>query len=170
MNAIIDADTHIAESESMWNLIDGSMYRRRPLMVSAPQDTLYRDFNVLWLIDGNIFPKASGKGGFRLITLLVPCLDGWGVPEDQGIGLTRLAVESGVFPLYEVEDGWRYTLNVAEKTRPVRDYLKVQRRYRGLDEAAIDELQREVDEGWARLQVSACRTPAPAPRAPLPPA
>src|SRR6185369_5093393 len=28
----------------------------------------YRDFNVLWLIDGNIFPKAAGKGGFRLIT------------------------------------------------------------------------------------------------------
>ena len=37
-------------------------------MVSAPDDTLYRDFNVLWLIDGNIFPKASGKGGFRIIT------------------------------------------------------------------------------------------------------
>ncbi len=68
MNGIIDADTHIAESESMWNLIDETMYRRRPVMVSAPNDTLYRDFNVLWLIDGNIFPKAAGKGGFRLIT------------------------------------------------------------------------------------------------------
>lgn len=68
MNAIIDADTHIAESESMWQLIDRSMYHRRPVMVSAPEDTLYRDFNVLWLIDGNIFPKAAGKGGFRLIT------------------------------------------------------------------------------------------------------
>jgi hypothetical protein len=38
--------THIAESESMWNLIDQSMYHRRPVMVSAPDDTLYRDFNV----------------------------------------------------------------------------------------------------------------------------
>ncbi len=68
MNGIIDADTHIAESESMWNLIDETMYHRRPVMVSAPDDTLYRDFNVLWLIDGNIFPKAAGRGGFRLIT------------------------------------------------------------------------------------------------------
>jgi uncharacterized protein len=68
MNAIIDADTHIAESEVMWELIDQSMYQRRPVMVSAPEDTLYRDFNVLWLIDGNIFPKAAGRGGFRLIT------------------------------------------------------------------------------------------------------
>jgi aminocarboxymuconate-semialdehyde decarboxylase len=68
MNGIIDADTHIAESETMWALIDKSMYHRRPVMLSAPEDTLYRDFNVLWLIDGNIFPKASGKGGFRIIT------------------------------------------------------------------------------------------------------
>src|SRR6185295_602993 len=68
MNGIIDADTHIAESESMWELIDPSMYHRRPVLVAAPDDTLYRDFNVLWLIDGNIFPKAAGKGGFRLIT------------------------------------------------------------------------------------------------------
>jgi predicted TIM-barrel fold metal-dependent hydrolase len=65
---MIDADTHIAESESMWELVDESMRHRRPVMLTAPDDTLYRDFNVLWLIDGNIFPKASGKGGFRLIT------------------------------------------------------------------------------------------------------
>ena len=95
--------------------------------------------------------KAKAIRGFRLITLLVPCLDGWGVPEDQGIGLTRLAVESGVFPLYEVEDGHRYTLSGPGKTRPVRDYLEVQRRYRDLDEDAVETLQREVDEGWVRL-------------------
>ena len=95
--------------------------------------------------------KARSIRGFRLITLLVPCLDGWGVPEDQGIGLTRLAVESGVFPLYEVEDGHRYTLSGPGKTRPVRDYLEVQRRYRDLDEDAVETLQREVDEGWLRL-------------------
>ena len=68
MTGIIDADTHIAESERMWQLIDESMYARRPVMLSVPGDTLYRDFNVMWLIDGRIFPKAAGKGGFRIIT------------------------------------------------------------------------------------------------------
>ena len=68
MTGIIDADTHIAESESMWKLFDKDLYQRRPVLLAAPDDTLYRDFNVLWLIDGNIFPKASGKGGFRIIT------------------------------------------------------------------------------------------------------
>jgi len=101
--------------------------------------------------------KTKAMRGFRLITLLVPCLGGWGVPEDQGLALTRLAVESGVFPLYEVEDGWRYTLNGPFKSRPVRDYLAVQSRYRGLDERDVATLQREVDEGWARLLAHAQR-------------
>jgi pyruvate/2-oxoacid:ferredoxin oxidoreductase beta subunit len=96
--------------------------------------------------------KAKSMRGLRLLTLLVPCLDGWGVPEDQGIHVARLAVQSGVFPLYEVEDGARYTLNDPPKSLPVRDYLRTQRRYEQLDEAEVDELQREVDAGWARLQ------------------
>jgi hypothetical protein len=66
MPGIIDADTHIAESESMWKYFDPRMYQRRPVMVSAPEDTLYRDFNVLWLIDGNIFPKPRAKADFGL--------------------------------------------------------------------------------------------------------
>jgi predicted TIM-barrel fold metal-dependent hydrolase len=68
MTGIIDADTHIAESQSMWQLMDESMYSRRPVMVSAPDDTLYGGFNMLWLIDGHVFPKPAGKGGFRIIT------------------------------------------------------------------------------------------------------
>src|SRR3990172_570946 len=95
--------------------------------------------------------KAKSMRGTRLITLLIPCLDGWGVPEDQGLAIARLAAQTGVFPLYEVEDGWRYTLNDPPKTRPVRDQLQPQRRYRGLSDEAVEELQREVDAGWARL-------------------
>jgi predicted TIM-barrel fold metal-dependent hydrolase len=68
MHGVIDSDTHVAESLSMWNLIDADMRHRRPVLVSMPDDTLYKDWNVLWLIDGNIFPKPVGKGGFRLIT------------------------------------------------------------------------------------------------------
>ena len=96
--------------------------------------------------------KAKSMHGLRLITLLVPCLDGWGIPDDQGIALARLAVESGVFPLYEVEDGCRYTLNAPGERRPVREYLEAQRRYRDVSDGEIEQLQREVDAGWERLQ------------------
>jgi pyruvate/2-oxoacid:ferredoxin oxidoreductase beta subunit len=96
--------------------------------------------------------KAKSMHGMRIITLLVPCLDGWGLPDDGGLQAARLAVESGVFPLYEVEEGYRYTLNQTEKTRPVRDYLRAQKRYRNLTTEETDILQAEVDAGWARLR------------------
>ncbi len=95
--------------------------------------------------------KAKSMRGLRIITLLVPCLDGWGLPDDGGLRAARYAVESGAFPLYEVEDGTQYTLNHTERSRPVSDYLALQRRYRHLEADAITNLQSEVDESWTRL-------------------
>jgi hypothetical protein len=68
MNGIIDADTHISESEAMWAIMDKSMYPRRPLMLSVPDDTAFGNRNAFWLIDGEIYPKPAGKGSFALVT------------------------------------------------------------------------------------------------------
>lgn len=68
MNGIIDADTHISESEAMWAMMDKSMYARRPLMLSVPDDTTFGNRNAFWLIDGEIYPKPAGKGSFALVT------------------------------------------------------------------------------------------------------
>jgi len=95
--------------------------------------------------------KAKGIRGTRIITVLIPCLDGWGLPDDAGLTAARYAVECGAFPLYEIEDATRYTMSVAEKTRPVSDYLALQRRYRGLPDADVATLQAEIDGGWAKL-------------------
>lgn len=102
--------------------------------------------------------KAKQMQGTRIITLLIPCMDGWGVADDAGLQTARYAVESGAFPLYEVEDGHRYTLNHTSKTRPVADYLALQRRYRNMASADIQTLQAEIDEGWATLQERASRS------------
>lgn len=68
MATVIDADTHIIESPSMWQHFDAALHPRRPLLLTVPGDTAYRGRNAFWLIDGNIFPKPAGKGGFRLAT------------------------------------------------------------------------------------------------------
>jgi pyruvate ferredoxin oxidoreductase beta subunit/2-oxoisovalerate ferredoxin oxidoreductase beta subunit len=92
------------------------------------------------------------KGGFRFLVVLSPCLDGWGIADDGGARTSRLAVESGIFPLYEVENGRAYTLNRGPKGVPVARYVEGQKRYEHLSESDIAQLQSEVDRNWHALQ------------------
>jgi pyruvate/2-oxoacid:ferredoxin oxidoreductase beta subunit len=92
--------------------------------------------------------KAKAIRGFRILTLLVPCIDGWGLEDDGGLRAARYAVECGAFPVYEVEHGNRYTLNHALRPRRVAEYLALQKRYRDLGADETAALQAEVDEGW----------------------
>lgn len=106
--------------------------------------------------------KAKSIRGTRILTLLIPCLDGWGLPDDAGLTAARYAVECGAFPLYEVENGRMWTVNHSAKTRPVGDYLALQSRYRHMTAEQIEALQAEIDEGWERLlrQAEASRATA----------
>ena len=68
------------------------------------------------------------------------------------IRISRLAVESKVFPLYEVENGEKWTINVQPKREvPVREYLKLQGRFSHLTEEDIEFIQENVDREWERL-------------------
>ena len=96
--------------------------------------------------------KAKRIRGSKVITVLIPCLDGWGLPDNFGIAAARLAVETGIFPLYEVEGGTKYTLNHQAKTRAVADYLLLQKRYAHLTPEDIIAIQASVDLNWERLR------------------
>ena len=65
---VVDADTHIAEPAQMWEHLDPEWYARRPIDVQIPDDTWYGKSDHMWLIDGNVFPRAAGKAGNRLVT------------------------------------------------------------------------------------------------------
>lgn len=95
--------------------------------------------------------KAKNIRGTKVIIVLIPCLAGWGLADDSGIRVTRLAVDSGVFPLYEVENGVDYTLNHTQKSKPVNEYLSVQKRYRHLQDEDVAQIQAGVDSEWERL-------------------
>ncbi len=95
--------------------------------------------------------KARALSGTRFINVMCPCVPGWGIPDDRSFRVARLAVESKAWPLYEVEEGLRYTITREPAGIPVAEYLRAQQRYAHLTEAEIQEIQAEVDRRWAQL-------------------
>jgi pyruvate/2-oxoacid:ferredoxin oxidoreductase beta subunit len=95
--------------------------------------------------------KAKEIRGTKLISVLIPCLPGWGLAENVAVKTARLAALSGMFPLYEVEDGIHYTLTQPEKSVPVKEYIQLQKRFRHLSDDEIEILQERVDREWNRL-------------------
>jgi len=95
--------------------------------------------------------KAAATPGAAYVHVLSVCPTGWRIPIDEGIRYGRLAVESGVFPLYEVVDG-KYTMTYKpEKLLPVTDYLKGQGRFRHLSPADLEHIQEGVTQDYEKL-------------------
>ena len=95
--------------------------------------------------------KGAATRGPAYIHILNVCPVGWRCRPELTIKLGRLAVQTGIFPLYEVEDG-RHKLSVhPAKLKPVQGYLKLQGRFRHLSEETITEIQHRVDREYTKL-------------------
>jgi len=98
--------------------------------------------------------KAKPIKGTRFIHLVAPCPAGWGFPTKDTVKIGRLAVETGVVVLFEVEDGvFRLTgksLNMAKsgRKRPVEEYLKLQGRFKMMSAEQSADFQRQTDRLW----------------------
>jgi pyruvate ferredoxin oxidoreductase beta subunit len=93
--------------------------------------------------------------GPAYVHILSVCPTGWRCQPDLTIELGRLAVETGIFPLYEVIDG-EYRLSVDyPELRPVRDYLKKQGRFKHLTDDAIELIQERVENEYIKLREKA---------------
>ena len=84
-------------------------------------------------------------GGFRYIHVHSPCPTGWRFPENQMVEIARLAVECGMWRLYEVENGVRRITHGPEPRRPVAEYLARQGRFRHLSPEERLHIQAVVD-------------------------
>ncbi|MBN1855853.1 MAG: pyruvate synthase subunit beta [Dehalococcoidia bacterium] len=108
----------------------------------------------------NKIKKGSEVKGPAYVHVLTPCPTGWRTPSNFTIEIGKLAVETGIFPLYEIENG-RYRLNVTPtKLKPVEQYLKAQGRFRHLSPGELEKIQKDVDEGYAKLKEKVACFPA----------
>jgi len=102
--------------------------------------------------------KGLETNGPAYVHILSVCPTGWRCLPELSVRIGRLAVETGIFPLYEVENG-RYKLSFDfPKLRPIDDYLKSQGRFKHLSPDEIKKIQARVTEEYQKLKKMAVRS------------
>ena len=96
--------------------------------------------------------RARTIRGTRFIHILAPCPPGWKTQNDETIDLARQAVQTRVFPLFEVENGRNWRLTVDHAGEPVAPYIRRQARFKHLTDEQVERIQADVDDRWERLQ------------------
>lgn len=100
--------------------------------------------------------KAFAVEGPAFINILSPCPRGWRTKSEDTIQIAKAAVQTGFWPLFEVEDGvWRRTVTVRER-KPIEEFLKPQGRFKHLfapgNEELLASVQEEVDTYWDYIE------------------
>ena len=104
------------------------------------------------------FKKAREIKGSKYIHILSPCPPGWGYEPKDTIKIGKLASETGFWPLYEIENG-KLTLSKdskryldSSKRKPIEEYLKAQKRFKGISDEVIEEYKRYINNQWKDLE------------------
>jgi len=96
--------------------------------------------------------KANSFQGTKFLHIHAPCPTGWKSRPEDTVKLARLVVQTAIFPLYEIEEGEKFTLNIKlREKKPINEYLQLQGRFRHLQEDEIMSMQKNVDIKWEKL-------------------
>ena len=92
--------------------------------------------------------KAKNMKGFRFLHMFTPCIPGWKMDPAKTVEVTKRAVESGMWTLYEVENGEKKITYKPGKMKSVKDYLNMQGRFRHMSDEDINSLQMWACKKW----------------------
>jgi len=96
--------------------------------------------------------KAALTPGPAYLHVLAPCPTGWRMDTRFGVRISKLAVDTRVFPLYEIIDGQYVLSKKGKKNKPVEDYLKIQGRFKHLRKESVKTIQENADKRFAELE------------------
>lgn len=96
--------------------------------------------------------KGIAVPGPAYIHIYSACPTGWRSKPEQSVKLGKMAVQTGIFPLYEIENGVYKMRGKNAKLKPVDEYLKAQGRFRHLSDDVIAEIQEQTIAEYQRLQ------------------
>ena len=96
--------------------------------------------------------KEKKEEGFCFIHVFSPCPTGWGLPTDASIEVCRMAVRTNYYPLWEAENGKFKITHVVKKPKPVREYLKLIRKFAHLTDEEINVIQKDIEYNYSVLK------------------
>ncbi|WP_455365968.1 thiamine pyrophosphate-dependent enzyme [Kaarinaea lacus] len=101
--------------------------------------------------------KAKSIKGPRFILALAPCPTGWDFDPQYSADIGKLAVDTGVWPLKEYQNGKISHTKIPHHRKPVEEYLKTQGRFKHLfqpqrNETLLNDIQAQVDDYWKNVQ------------------
>ncbi|CAK7021861.1 MAG: NADH-dependent phenylglyoxylate dehydrogenase subunit beta [Desulfovibrio sp.] len=92
------------------------------------------------------------KHGFVYLHVFAPCPTGWKMPTDKAVEITRVAVNTNYFPLWEAESGaFRFTHTVQNR-EPIETFVNYMKRFSHMDKDQLATLQGMVDERYTRIE------------------
>lgn len=102
--------------------------------------------------------KARGVHGSRFLEIFAPCPPGWRFDMSKTVELSRLAVETGAWVLYEAEHGHITFTDVSKKIldgkerKPVENWIRLQGRFRHLTEDDMHHIKETIDSTWSHYR------------------
>ena len=140
----------------------GESRRKKPIaMIAAAHDIPYvATACIAFPADLKKKVKKALKNTPSFLHIFAPCPTGWRTPSEKTVEIARLAVETGVFPLYEITSDAPLIPKITKKRKEgkmVEEYLQLQGRFRHLfkpkkRDDVIQKIQKEVDEKWKWLE------------------
>ena len=99
--------------------------------------------------------KAFATPGPKFMNVMQPCRLGWAYKPELTIQIAKLAIDTCMWPIYEVIDGqWKLSYKPREK-KPIIEFLKPQGRFRHLfkpeNQPILESIQQEIDRRWEAL-------------------
>ncbi len=105
------------------------------------------------------FKKAKKIFGTKYLHILSPCPPGWGYETKDTIRIGRLAVQTGFWPLYEIENGILNLSNPSKKyldpikRKPIEEYLSTQKRFNSIDDKFLQIYEEYINKAWKEIKL-----------------
>lgn len=94
--------------------------------------------------------KALSIKGPKFLLIHTPCPLAWKFSNEKTVEIAKLAVETGMWAMYEIENE-KFTITLQPIKKDISEYMKSQARFKGITENEIHEVQKHVEKEWERF-------------------